>query len=101
MTTYRFTYCWILLVILMVLLLLTGNTVFLCAGEQKGIAGSTSCRSCHEKFYQLWSTSYHGLAMQPYTAEFATLKLTPQKDDVVIGEVSYRAEIEGEKRMGR
>ena len=34
-------------------------------------AGSTSCRECHEKFYQLWSTSMHGLAMQPYTPEFA------------------------------
>jgi len=84
-------------VILMVLLLLTGNTVFLHAGEHKGIAGSTSCRSCHEKFYQLWSTSYHGLAMQPYTAEFARLSLTPQKDDVVIGGFRYRVEIEGEK----
>ncbi len=39
-------------------------------------AGSTSCRECHEKFYQLWSTSFHGLAMQPYTAEFARAKLT-------------------------
>ena len=28
-------------------------------------AGSRSCRDCHEKFYQLWSTSFHGLAMQP------------------------------------
>ena len=33
----------------------------------KGFAGSVSCRECHEKFYQLWSTSMHGLAMQPYT----------------------------------
>jgi len=82
---------------ILIVILLTGNNNFLHAVQQMGIAGSTSCRSCHEKFYQLWSTSYHGLAMQPYTAEFATLKLTPQKDDVVIGEVSYRAEIEGEK----
>ena len=34
-------------------------------------AGSTSCRECHERFYQLWSTSMHGLAMQPYTPGFA------------------------------
>ena len=35
--------------------------------------------------------------MQPYTAEFARLKLTPQKDAVVIGGFRYRAEIAGEK----
>ncbi|MGZ6219990.1 MAG: hypothetical protein ACXWMV_08330, partial [Syntrophales bacterium] len=37
----------------------------------QGFVGSASCRQCHEKFYQLWSTSRHGLAMQPYTADFA------------------------------
>ncbi len=26
-------------------------------GEFKGYAGSASCIDCHEKFYQLWSTS--------------------------------------------
>ena len=41
-------------------------------------AGSSSCRECHEKFYQLWSTSKHGLAMQPYTLGFAAIQLTPQ-----------------------
>src|ERR1039458_8673579 len=34
-------------------------------------AGSRSCQECHVKFYQLWSTSFHGLAMQPYTTELA------------------------------
>jgi hypothetical protein len=32
-------------------------------------AGSRSCIECHGKFYQLWATSRHGLAMQPYTPE--------------------------------
>src|ERR1035437_7181907 len=45
-----------------------------------GFAGSRSCQECHEKFYQLWSTSFHGLAMQPYTSELAQVKLTPQKE---------------------
>ena len=44
----------------------------------KGYAGSRSCIECHEKFYQLWSSSFHGLSMQPYTAAFAKAKLTPQ-----------------------
>jgi hypothetical protein len=30
----------------------------------QGYAGSESCKQCHERFYQLWSTSKHGLAMQ-------------------------------------
>jgi len=59
-------------------------------------AGSTSCRKCHEKFYQLWSTSHHGLAMQPYTAELARSKLSPQTEEIVIGASRFRADIAGE-----
>ncbi len=47
--------------------------------------GSVSCRKCHEKFYQLWAPSHHGLAMQPYTAELARNKLSPQTEDIAIG----------------
>ncbi len=57
-------------------------------------AGSVSCRECHERFYQLWSTSLHGLAMQPYSARFAREKLTPQQGDIAIGKVKYRADID-------
>lgn len=32
---------------------------------REGLAGSASCRTCHERFYRLWSTSFHGLAVQP------------------------------------
>ena len=39
-----------------------------------GFAGSQSCRDCHEKFYQLWSTSHHGLAMQSFDAARAALR---------------------------
>ena len=60
---------------------------------EQGYAGSQSCRECHERFYQLWSTSKHGLAMQPYTAEFARTQLTAQQKDVVIGKTRYRAEV--------
>jgi len=52
-----------------------------------------SCRECHEKFYQLWSTSFHGLAMQPYTVQFARDKLTSQKEEIVIGKFRYRVDI--------
>src|SRR4030042_7006979 len=60
-----------------------------------GCAVSTSCRECHEKFYALWSTSFHGLAMQPYTAELAKAKLTPHENEIVIGKYKYHADITG------
>jgi tetratricopeptide (TPR) repeat protein len=55
--------------------------------------GSQNCRECHAKFYELWSTSWHGLAMQPYTAAFAKNHLTPQSSDITIDGRHYRAEI--------
>jgi len=48
---------------------------------------------CHETFYGLWSTSRHGLAMQPYNAEFAKTQLTPQPSAVVIGKQKYGADL--------
>jgi len=54
-------------------------------------AGSASCRQCHEQFYQLWAPSYHGLAMQPYTPEFAQASLTPPQGPVKIGKYEYVA----------
>jgi tetratricopeptide (TPR) repeat protein len=54
-------------------------------------AGSKSCIECHGKFYRLWASSRHGLAMQPYTPEFARTFLTPQTKDLVIGRQRYRA----------
>ncbi len=56
-------------------------------------AGSAGCRSCHEKFYRLWSTSFHGLAMRPYTPAFAKVFLTPQPKAIPIGQAAYRMEI--------
>jgi len=56
-------------------------------------AGSKSCIECHGKFYQLWATSRHGLAMQPYTPEFAKANLTPQTKALVIGKYRYLADI--------
>ena len=56
--------------------------------------GSQSCRECHEKFYQLWAPSHHGLAMQPYTAELAQKELLPQEKPIVIGPLSYGAVID-------
>ena len=59
-----------------------------------GYTGSSQCRSCHEEFYKLWAPSHHGLAMQPFTPEFARTKIDPQKEDIKIGKYRYRAEID-------
>ena len=56
-------------------------------------AGSFSCRQCHPKFYELWSTSFHGLAMQPYTAELARTNLTPQKAEIPAGKYRFLTDL--------
>ena len=55
------------------------------------LAGSASCRQCHEPFYRLWAPSHHGLAMQPYTSEFAQANLKAPAGPVKIGKQQYVA----------
>ena len=59
--------------------------------QAKPYAGSRTCRDCHQKFYELWSTSHHGLAMQPYTDALSQSELTPQKADIIVDRYGYRA----------
>ena len=65
--------------------------------ESEEFSGSANCRQCHERFYELWAPSHHGLAMQPYTAEFAGANLTDQAAEIKIGRFRYRAEIDADK----
>lgn len=58
------------------------------------LVGSKKCQDCHADFYKIWSTSWHGLAMQPYTSAFAKASLTPHDADVTIGNRQYRAQID-------
>lgn len=60
----------------------------------QGYAGSKSCIECHDKFYGLWSTSRHGLAMQPYNADFAKANLTFQQGELAIRKFKYRADLD-------
>ena len=55
-------------------------------------AGSASCRECHETFYTLWSTSHHGLAMQPVDETFARKNLTAQTNAIMIGKSRFRTD---------
>ena len=32
--------------------------------DQGEYLGSSDCRSCHERFYKLWSSSHHGKAIE-------------------------------------
>jgi len=57
---------------------------------QAAAAGSAQCRSCHLVFYKKWSTGHHGLAMQPFTAEFAKAELSPQAAPLKIGSATYQ-----------
>ena len=52
--------------------------------------GSQSCRGCHEEFYQLWSDSHHGKAMQPITASFLETEVPPMEQDILIEGKKYR-----------
>ena len=58
---------------------------------REDLAGSGSCRPCHQPFYQLWATSHHGLAMQPYTPEFARQNLTAPQAPARISRNEYIA----------
>jgi len=69
--------------------------MFSCSKEKSPYTVSITCRTCHDKFYQLWSTSFHGLAMQPYTEELAKKHLSPQAQPLTIGHASYQAEVGG------
>lgn len=64
--------------------------------DSGGFAGSQSCRKCHEKFYELWAPSHHGLAMQPYSEKFALKNLSQQTHDITIEGYQYFAETTGE-----
>jgi tetratricopeptide (TPR) repeat protein len=62
-----------------------------------GYVGSSSCRGCHERFYELWAPSHHGMAMQPVTSEFVETKITPHDDWIQVGGFRYRVELRGGK----
>jgi len=70
------------------------------ASATPAYTGSSDCRDCHEPFYELWATSHHGLAMQPYSDDVAARELTAQGEAVTVGNVAYRAEVgPGEGRV--
>ena len=65
--------------------------------EEEGYAGSRSCIECHERFYQLWSPSHHGKAMQPTGDVINNNELHVTSEDIQVGNKWYQAIIEDEK----
>jgi tetratricopeptide (TPR) repeat protein len=63
------------------------------APADEAFVGAGECRTCHEDFYKKWSTSWHGLAMRPYTPEFAHDHLAPMPAATTIRGHSYEARI--------
>ena len=47
-------------------------------------AGSRSCRECHERFYELWAPSFHGLAMQGVDSAFIASQLVINSNELEI-----------------
>jgi tetratricopeptide (TPR) repeat protein len=64
-----------------------GNTV-----SESDFTGSQSCKECHERFYQLWSPSHHGKAMEPINAEYILSKQLPASPDFELEGKHYRVE---------
>ncbi len=55
--------------------------------------GSRSCKECHEDFYQLWKTSYHGRAMQNFTVDFAKTHLTSCDTSITVNQEKFRYQL--------
>lgn len=53
-------------------------------------SGSESCKECHEKFYQLWSPSHHGKAMEPMNAAYIQSKQLINSEDFSLEGKKYR-----------
>ncbi len=67
-----------------------------CKEAPRTYSGSASCRDCHASFYELWSTSHHGRALQPWSADLAA-ELPPQGEPIDIDGHSYQAVITPER----
>jgi tetratricopeptide (TPR) repeat protein len=59
--------------------------------QDHSFVGSRTCKECHGHFYQLWATSHHGLAMQPYS--IARTNLTSQTNSIKVGADTYRMDV--------
>ena len=69
----------------------TGSSAEITDGESQELSGSASCRECHASFHELWETSWHGRAMQPFAENVRGALATPDRG-IDIGGVVYLAD---------
>jgi len=62
--------------------------------KESAAPGGGSCRGCHEKFYENWSPSRHGLAVLPFSGQFARNSLLLPEGEIAVGEHTYRIQLE-------
>ncbi len=55
--------------------------------------GSEDCKQCHQHFYELWSPSHHGKAMQLVNADFIETAQIPTSGDFSIEGKTYHIEV--------
>ena len=79
--------------------ILTGPVSLKPIVRKKEFVGSSSCIECHERFYKLWSTSHHGLAMQDFTPEFAKKELIQAEKKVTVGKSDFRVKMDGDTNV--
>ena len=63
-------------------------------GEQMTgeFSGSESCKECHQRFYELWSPSHHGKAMEPMDSAYINSKKLPDSEVFLLEGKSYHVE---------
>ncbi|VGO23292.1 hypothetical protein SCARR_05399 [Pontiella sulfatireligans] len=61
--------------------------------DQGEYLGSSDCIGCHERFYELWSTSHHGKAMEAFSVSLAKT-LEPMKEPIQVGEEKFIVEFD-------
>ena len=54
--------------------------------------GSVGCKQCHERFYQLWGNSHHGLAMQNITPAFVKNEVLAQSPEITVDSSLFHVE---------
>ncbi|MDH7600398.1 MAG: ammonia-forming cytochrome c nitrite reductase subunit c552, partial [Sedimentisphaerales bacterium] len=59
--------------------------------QETRVDTSASCTSCHQQFYQLWSTSWHGLTVRPFSGELAGMLLSEDGLPIALGNAKYMA----------
>ncbi|MDD4224871.1 MAG: ammonia-forming cytochrome c nitrite reductase subunit c552 [Mariniphaga sp.] len=60
------------------------------ASVEDDFSGSGSCIQCHERFYELWSSSYHGKAMLQVDARFKAEEGVPSSEEFFLEGKNYQ-----------